>query len=271
MATETDPRPIAELTPAIRAVSEWLSDFPARGAVIGGIAVGLLGVARMTRDVDAVVWIEYGQLDEFVSAAARFGIVPRIAELLSFAAESRVLLLQHRPTGVEIDVSLAALPFEDELLDRAVEWKVANFLIRLATVEDLIVMKTIANRSRDWTDIDALIELHPRLDVERVLYWSNAFAEALESPEIIGRLTPMLAKRGCTSQSGGVAARRVSTAVGERAVTPRAARPKPAKQPVTKAASRSKPATKSAGKPARTKKKTPISKPPLPAKKKANP
>lgn len=253
----TDPRPIAELTPAIRAVSEWLNAFPARGAVIGGIAVGLLGVARMTRDVDAVVWIEHHQLDDFVSAAARFGIVPRVAELLSFAAESRVLLLRHRPTGVEIDVSLAALPFEEELLDRARDWPVADFVVRLPTVEDLIVMKTIANRPRDWTDIDALVELHPRLDVERVLYWSGAFAEVLESPEMVEHLSRVLANRTSSAQSGVATARRASLATGKKS-----ARLPTKRKVATKAPSRSQPTIKSAAKPAAgNKKKTPLSKP----------
>lgn len=261
----TDSRPVAELIPVVRAVAEWLEAFPARGAIIGGIAVGMLGVARTTRDVDAVVWIEHGQLDNFIRAAARFGIVPRIADLLTFAAESRVLLLQHRPTGVEIDVSLAALPFEDELLDRATTHSLANFSIRLPTVEDLIVMKSIANRPRDWSDIDSLLELYPGLDSDRVRFWSNAFAEVMESPEIIEQLAQLLAKRK-TSRQSSIAITSGSTAVRPKQSSTRTNSNRAAPKTATKSKRRSSDSAKQSEK----KKKAPAPKTKRNSKKKAD-
>ena len=186
------PTDISTLIPAIRAVANWLHDFDAPSAIIGGIAAGLLGRARNTVDIDAVVLIDYDRLAEFVDSASRFDIVPRIDRILEFAATSRVLLLKHRSSDVEVDVSLAGMPFEEELLERAVETNVAGILVRLPTVEDLIVMKCVANRHRDWADIEGLIDAHPHLDSDRVLLWSRRFADIMEAPEVIEQLEKLL-------------------------------------------------------------------------------
>ena len=185
-------KPIASLVPAIRAVADWLRAFDAPSAIIGGIAAGLLGRARNTVDVDAVVLVDHDRLAEFVRSASPFDIVPRIDHILEFAATSRVLLLKHRASGVEVDVSLAAMPFEEELLERAVETNIAGILVRLPTVEDLIVMKGVANRARDWADIEGLIDAHPDLDAERVLLWSRRFADIMETPEVVEQLEKLL-------------------------------------------------------------------------------
>ena len=52
--------------------------------VVGGIAVSLLGRPRFSRDIDALV----------------------------FARRSRVLLLRHGPSQIDIDVILSGLPFD---------------------------------------------------------------------------------------------------------------------------------------------------------------
>lgn len=176
---------VAKLRPANRAVADWRLQFGAPNAIIGGIAASLLGRARTTVDVDEIVLVDDGRREEFLESAACYDILPRIDGILSFAAKTRVLLLKHSPSGIEVDVSLAGMPFEEELLKRAVETVVAGVRVRLPSVEDLIIMKGVANRHRDWADIEGLIAAHPKLDVERVLLWSRRFAELMECPEVI--------------------------------------------------------------------------------------
>ena len=71
---------------------------------------------------------------------------------------SRVLLLKHEPSGIEIDLSLADLPFEREVIERAVERAVRGVSFRVATPEDIVVMKAIAMRPRDIADIGAVLD-----------------------------------------------------------------------------------------------------------------
>ena len=97
---------------ALQAVADALSELPVPGMLIGGMAVIARGVARLTRDVDATV--AAGELDARALAdeLARHGLVPGIEDAVDFANTRQVLLLRHEASEVDIDVSLAWLPFE---------------------------------------------------------------------------------------------------------------------------------------------------------------
>src|SRR5207249_4739731 len=89
--------------------------------------------------------------------AASFGIVPRRAGALQFAKERRVLLLEHQATGIGIDISFGALPFESEMIQRSKTVELGGIPLRVATPEDVIIMKMIAHRAKDLRDIDNIM------------------------------------------------------------------------------------------------------------------
>jgi hypothetical protein len=74
--------------------------------IIGGVAVIARGVPRLTRDIDAAVPGADNDLSDLLPAVRRQKIFPRIPDAETFARETQVLLLEHRPTAVEIDLSL---------------------------------------------------------------------------------------------------------------------------------------------------------------------
>lgn len=173
----------------------WWHSQQTRGVLIGGLAASLLGRPRVTRDVDALVLLAEDRWPAFVAAGKKFGFLPRIAEVLAFASESRVLLFRHEPTGIDVDVALGSLEFEEEAVARAFEVTVAGVTIPLATPEDLIVMKAVASRDQDWLDIDGVLAAHPTLDMRRVRRWVRSFAQALEAPEVYDDLENRVKKR----------------------------------------------------------------------------
>ena len=61
----------------------------------------------MTRDVDALAILPDSEWESATAAAQNFGIVPRIDKVIDFARRSRVLLLKHAQSDIEIDVILA--------------------------------------------------------------------------------------------------------------------------------------------------------------------
>lgn len=87
--------------------------------IIGGIAVIARGVPRLTRDVDATVAGGIIDLSAILDVLRPHGVVPRIDDVAAFAAENQVVLLQHEPSGVDVDLSLAWLPFELDALAAA--------------------------------------------------------------------------------------------------------------------------------------------------------
>ena len=186
------PRVAGPLLRAIEASQAWLVDVGAPTAVIGGVAASLLGRPRVTKDVDMVVLIDDGAWPALLAAGRAHGIEPRVADALEFARVSRVLLLVHQPTGIELDVSLAALPFERELIERAHQRTVRGVSFRVATPEDIVVMKALALRPRDVADIEAIVEATPELDLERVRRILRAFSEALETDDFVEQLEQIL-------------------------------------------------------------------------------
>lgn len=172
------------LATALQSVSVWLEAERVPHATIGGVAVSLLAQPRTTEDIDAVIWLEVERWESFLSAGEKYGIVPRISDPLDFARKSRVLLLRHQPTGIGIDLSCGALPFELELIKRAVNIRIGDLTLQIPTPEDLVITKAVAQRPQDLADIDSIVRTTATLDHERIRFWVSQFAEALEMPEI---------------------------------------------------------------------------------------
>lgn len=174
----------AGLRQALAALSRALTRIGAPFMIIGGIAVVSRGVPRHTDDVDATVWGPGLDLDALHRQLEAQDLVFRIQGGLVFALQNQVLLLVHTPSKVEIDLSLAWLPFEEEALQRAPHERLRGIVLPVACAEDLVIYKALAWRDRDRSDIAQLMALHrDDIDVERVLRVVAPLAEVMELPE----------------------------------------------------------------------------------------
>jgi hypothetical protein len=182
--------------PVLRDLLDWLNAQQTPGIIIGGIAASVLGRPRFTADVDVSVLVDESRWPEFLSGGEPHGFVPRLTEAIDFARRSRILLLRHDPTGINVDVALAALPFEREAIARGRSVSAGGFTLPLPTAEDLIIMKAVAHRPRDLADIEAIVDCNPHLDRRRILRWVRRFSDALEAPELLQDLQALLKSRG---------------------------------------------------------------------------
>lgn len=178
------PSQLEKLVPTLRALHNLLVQFEERGMVIGGAAVCLLGEPRMTADVDAVFLLSNEDLPNLLRAAHKVGFVPRIKDVERFARRNRLVMLHHSLTNVDVDLSLGAMPFEIEAVERSRLVRSGKLRVRLPTVEDLIILKAIAHRPKDLVDIQSLIDANPKLDRARIEKWVKQYAELLEMPEL---------------------------------------------------------------------------------------
>lgn len=176
--------PLVPLLDALNDLVAWFQAAHVSGVVIGGVAASLLGRPRVTRDVDAMVFVSEAEWAGFLSLGAKFGFVPRRADAIEFAKMARVLLVQHSASGIDVDVVFGALPFEEETLARAVQVEISGIHVPLPSPEDLIIMKAVAHRPRDLADIESVMDAHPTLDIGRIRRWVREFANALEMPDI---------------------------------------------------------------------------------------
>lgn len=187
-----DSKPIDHLRTTIADLMRWFEGGDLRAAVIGGVAASLHGRPRLTEDVDAVVFGD--DASALIESGKSYGFTPRVDDALDFSRRTRVLLLQHH-SGVDVDISLGALPFEAEVVDRAEFIDIGELAIRIATPEDLIIMKALARRPEDIADIIGIVDVQTDLDVERIRHWVREFSSILEMPEIFDDLERLLKRR----------------------------------------------------------------------------
>jgi len=191
----SEPGYLTPLLAVLRDLAFWLQAGKVSGAVIGGLAASLLGRPRLTRDVDVLVLVDESRWAEFMTEGAKHGFVPRRSDALTFARETRVLLLRHQASGIDVDVVFGGLLFEKEAVARSTWVELCGVRLPLPLPEDLIVMKAVAHRPQDLADIEAILAAHPKIKTRRVRRWVREFAAALEMPEILTDLEALLAQR----------------------------------------------------------------------------
>jgi hypothetical protein len=188
-----DPVP-ATLLAALTDLMKWLDATRIPSIIIGGVAASILGRPRLTQDVDALAILPEGEWANAVAAAAHHGILPRIEGPLEFARRSRVLLMRHAESGIDIDVIMGGLVFERAAIDDAKIHAIGDLRLRLPRVEDLLIMKAVARRPKDLQDIEGLLAAHPEADLTAVRHWVSEFATAMSASDMVDDFDRLVAR-----------------------------------------------------------------------------
>jgi len=176
--------PAPDIRPALAALSTALAALDRPAMLIGGLAVIARGVPRLTIDIDAVVHAEGLDVDRLWAVLRDSGLEARVADAAQIARERLVLLLRHRASGVTVDLSLGWVQFERDAMARATTVDLDGVRIPVATPEDLVVLKAVAWRGLDRSDITELIvRHHADMDFQRIRTTLAQFFEVLEIPE----------------------------------------------------------------------------------------
>jgi hypothetical protein len=186
--------------PAIEAALElqqFLDEKGEKFCIIGGLAVQRWGEVRLTVDADATVLTEWSR-DEFVTDLLLGSpFLPRLADARDFALKNRVLLLKNAK-GTHVDVALGALEFENRSVMRSSLWTLSESAkLRTCSAEDLLVHKTFAGRTRDWTDIEGILQRQgAKLDLAIVRSELTPLLELKGAPESLDRLAALCRDNG---------------------------------------------------------------------------
>lgn len=146
-----------------RKAFDFLEGSGIRHLVIGGLAVGAIGEARTTGDVDVVGFASPEDAEALIAKAAAAGFELKPETERERLRETGTLRFRHGP--FQLDIILASLPFEEVAYARALRKRLFGRLVPLPTPEDLILFKVLAGRDKDILDAIGVARRHlPKLD-----------------------------------------------------------------------------------------------------------
>ena len=149
-----------------------LDDGDVRYVLVGGVALNLHGVERATMDVDIAIALDHHNLARAVEALRGLGMQPiapvdwddvlRPGQLDQWYREKHMLALGLRKVTdmvPNVDVlTRPSVPFETLFANGSVR-DLAGVPVRVASIDDLIALKTGTGRALDASDVEALLKL----------------------------------------------------------------------------------------------------------------
>jgi len=139
--------------------------------IIGGQAVLLHGLPRMTKDIDITLGVDTLALDKVVTSIAATGLEIIPDHFRSFVEKTFVLPARHQESGIRVDFIFSFVPYERQAIDRAKPVLLAGEPVLFATAEDVIIHKCFAGRPRDLEDARSILIKNPDLDQAYVRRW----------------------------------------------------------------------------------------------------
>lgn len=153
-----------------------LSEADVDYVLVGGLAVSLHGYQRVTMDVDVVLALNDANLSRFIDCARAANLKPVLPVPLESLRDAALIDRWHREKGMlafalrgadlmatVIDVLVRpVVPFET-LKRNAVATRVGPLSIPVASLDDLVTLKSGTGRSKDALDIEELLKIKRRI------------------------------------------------------------------------------------------------------------
>jgi predicted nucleotidyltransferase len=146
--------------------------------LIGGQAVLLHGVPRLTEDIDVTLGVGPEELASVLQVCATLRLMPVPTDVESFVNELFVLPVRDETTGIRIDLVFSTTPYEQQAIAHAQRVMIEGVSVPFATAEDLLIHKLFSGRPRDLEDATGVARRNrTTLDWDYVATWAHAFAE----------------------------------------------------------------------------------------------
>ena len=135
--------------------------------IIGGIAVSIWTAPRATVDLDFVIGVTEENLPLFIKSATQKGIIVFDSDPMVFKKIKlcRMFLEGKEAQLIMLDFILADDPYKIKSLERAISLPWEGQDIKVASPEDIILLKLLSGRGQDLVDIENIIKMRqPSLD-----------------------------------------------------------------------------------------------------------
>lgn len=146
--------------------------------VVGGVAVNLHGIPRMTYDIDLVVSTTVAALAEMDAVLNELGLRCRLPIKLSDLADEQLRTSYRDERNLiavtytdpadplrEVDILVSPPIAANELVSRAVILKLGDIRVPVIEIADLIAIKRASGRPQDLADVEHLERISRSGDV----------------------------------------------------------------------------------------------------------
>jgi len=147
--------------------------------IIGGQAVLLYGEPRLTKDIDITIGLDINELPRIRNIVIQIGLTLLVQDEEKFVRETMVLPTVHEPSGFRVDLIFSFSEYEQQALKRVNKVRIGAIDVCYASLEDVLIHKTISGRPRDIEDIKTMVLKNPHFDVQYVEKWLQDFSQAL--------------------------------------------------------------------------------------------
>lgn len=134
--------------------------------LVGGLAINLHGVPRMTMDVDLVIALDADNISKLEACTKFLGLRPNVPVKLADLADAskrEALFKEKHLIALSLIGEKPEMPTVDIVIHHPLEFKkayqnkierdIAGIPVMLASIEDMIIMKKAAGRAQDLADI----------------------------------------------------------------------------------------------------------------------
>ena len=143
---------------------------------MGGIAVSVWGEPRTTYDIDAVIGISSSESDKFLLEASKENFTYDKRNPVQLIQKSAFITLAYpvKNRKTYVDLFLASDEYQKLALSRRKEINLYGRKIPIISVEDLVLYKLLAGRTKDIDDVrEILISQKGKLDMKYMKKWAN--------------------------------------------------------------------------------------------------
>lgn len=162
-----------------------------RYLVIGALAVGMLGEARLTHDLDFLLFLGSDELPGFLRQAGRRGFHSHRQDATRQMRTTGTFRLAYH--GVPIDCLTASTALEEQMWRRARRLRLHRRMARFPSPEDLILLKLLPDRPKDLLDARGIIlRQRGRLDLAYLRRTAQQMADELQDAGLWRRLERVL-------------------------------------------------------------------------------
>jgi hypothetical protein len=137
--------------------------------LVGGLAINLHGVPRMTMDVDLVIALNADNIAKLEACAKFLGLRPNVPVKLADLADASkrealfkkkhliaLSLIGEKPETPTVDIVIHHPLDFDKAYHNRIERDISGTPVMLASIDDMITMKKAAGRAQDLADIKHL-------------------------------------------------------------------------------------------------------------------